>query len=55
MHIIDIYGLIALKMLYDQTGETQTNPQILKVLEKLRAFNLNPVFLTSERTNLNKL
>lgn len=36
-------------------AETQPNPHILKVVEKLRAFNFNPVFLTSERTNLNKL
>jgi len=36
-------------------AETQPNPQILKVVEKLRAFNFNPVFLTSERTNMNKL
>lgn len=36
-------------------AETRPNPGILKVVEKLRAFNFNPVFLTSERTNLNKL
>ncbi len=36
-------------------AETRPNPQILKVVEKLRAFNFNPVFLTSERTNLNIL
>jgi hypothetical protein len=32
-------------------AETTPNPQVLKVVEKLRAFNFNPVFLTSERTN----
>ena len=36
-------------------AETQPNPQLLKAVEKLRAFNFNPVFLTSERTNLNKM
>jgi ABC-type ATPase with predicted acetyltransferase domain len=36
-------------------AETIPNPQILKVVEKLRAFNFNPVFLTSERMNRNKL
>jgi ABC-type ATPase with predicted acetyltransferase domain len=36
-------------------AETQPNPQVLKVVEKLRALKFNPVFLTSERTNLNKL
>jgi len=36
-------------------AETIPNPQILKVVEKLRTFNFNPVFLTAERTNLNKL
>jgi hypothetical protein len=28
MHIIDLYGLIALKMLYDQTGQTQLQAMI---------------------------
>ena len=32
-------------------AETQPNPGILEVVEKLRAFNFNPIFLTSERTN----
>ncbi len=36
-------------------AETQPNPGILKVVEKLRAFNFNPIFLTSQRINLNKL
>jgi GNAT superfamily N-acetyltransferase len=36
-------------------AETKPNPQTLKVVEKLRNFDFNPVFLTSERTNLNKL
>jgi GNAT superfamily N-acetyltransferase len=36
-------------------AETTPNPQILKVVDKLRAFNFNPVFLTSEKANLNKL
>jgi GNAT superfamily N-acetyltransferase len=36
-------------------AETKPNPQVLKVVEKLRALSFNPVFLTSERTNLNKL
>jgi ABC-type ATPase with predicted acetyltransferase domain len=36
-------------------AETTPNPRILKIVEKLRALNFNPVFLTSERTNLNKL
>jgi ABC-type ATPase with predicted acetyltransferase domain len=36
-------------------AETTPNPHILKVVEKLRTFNFNPVFLTSEKANLNKL
>jgi ABC-type ATPase with predicted acetyltransferase domain len=36
-------------------AETQSNPNILKVVDKLRKFNFNPVFLTSEKANLNKL
>jgi hypothetical protein len=36
-------------------AETVPNPQILKVVEKLRNLNFNPVFLTSEKANLNKL
>jgi len=36
-------------------AETIPNPQVLKVVEKLKAFNFNPVFLTSERMNRNKL
>lgn len=36
-------------------AETTPNPQILNVVEKLRKLNFNPVFLTSERMNLNKL
>ena len=36
-------------------AESKPNPEILKAVEKLRAFNFNPVFLTSERTNLEKL
>jgi len=36
-------------------AETTPNPQVLKVVEKLRTFNFNPVFLTSEKANLNKL
>ena len=36
-------------------AQTTPNPQILKVIEKLRTFNFNPVLLTSERTNINKL
>jgi len=36
-------------------AETTPNPQVLKIVEKLRAFNFDPVFLTSERTNMNKL
>ena len=36
-------------------AQTQPNPHILKIVEKLRAFNFNPVFLTSERMNRNKL
>ena len=36
-------------------AETTPNPQILKIVEKLRVFNFDPVFLTSERTNMNKL
>jgi len=35
--------------------ETIPNPQVLKVMEKLSALNFNPVLLTSERTNINKL
>lgn len=96
MHSVDLYGLIALKKLYDRTiglgakivaetlplagkpyvetiavmakynpffekagmtkiAETMPNPKVLEVVEKLRAFNFNPVFLTSEKANLNKL
>ena len=36
-------------------AETAPNPQILKTVEKLKKFNFNPVFLTSEIANLNKL
>ena len=36
-------------------AESIPNPKILKAVEKLRAFGFNPVFLTSERTNLQKL
>jgi N-acetylglutamate synthase-like GNAT family acetyltransferase len=36
-------------------AETTPNPNILKVVEKLRKFDFNPVFLTSEKANLNKL
>ncbi len=36
-------------------AETTPNPQVLKIVENLRAFNFDPVFLTSERTNMNKL
>jgi ABC-type ATPase with predicted acetyltransferase domain len=35
--------------------ETTPNPNILKVVEKLRNLNFNPVFLTSEKMNNNKL
>ena len=36
-------------------AETQPTPQVLKVVEKLRTFTFNPVLLTSEKANLNKL
>jgi ABC-type lipoprotein export system ATPase subunit/GNAT superfamily N-acetyltransferase len=36
-------------------AETKPDPQMLKVAENLGTFGFNPVFLTSERTNLNKL
>jgi len=36
-------------------AETTPNPHILKTIEKLKKFNFNPVFLTSEKANLNKL
>ena len=36
-------------------AETTPNPQILKIVEQLKALNFDPVFLTSERTNMNKL
>jgi hypothetical protein len=36
-------------------AETQPNPHILKILDHLRKLNFNPVFLTSEKANLNKL
>jgi ABC-type ATPase with predicted acetyltransferase domain len=36
-------------------AETTPNPQILKVVEKLRDLNFSPIFLTAERTNMNKL
>ena len=36
-------------------AETTLNLQILKAVEKLINLNFNPVFLTSERMNLNKL
>jgi ABC-type ATPase with predicted acetyltransferase domain len=36
-------------------AETTPNPQILKIMEQLKAINFDPVFLTSERTNMNKL
>jgi hypothetical protein len=35
--------------------ETKPHPEMLKAVEKLRAFGFNPVFLTSERANLIKL
>jgi ABC-type ATPase with predicted acetyltransferase domain len=36
-------------------AETTPNPHILKIVEKLRALNFNPVFLTSEQMNKKKL
>jgi ABC-type ATPase with predicted acetyltransferase domain len=36
-------------------AETTPNPQILKTVEKLKTFNFNPIFLTSEKANLHKL
>lgn len=36
-------------------AETTPNPQILKTVECLKDFGFNPVFLTSEKANLNKL
>lgn len=36
-------------------AETKPHPEILKAVEKLRAFGFSPIFLTSERTNLVKL
>jgi ABC-type ATPase with predicted acetyltransferase domain len=36
-------------------AETTPNKKILEVVEKLRALNFNPVFLTSEKMNKNKL
>jgi len=36
-------------------AETKPHPEILRAVEKLGAFNFNPIFLTSERTNLQKL
>ncbi len=36
-------------------AETTPNPNILKVVDKLRKFDFNPVFLTSEKANLHKL
>jgi len=36
-------------------AETTPNPQILKIVEQLKDLNFDPVFLTSERTNMNKL
>jgi len=36
-------------------AETEPNLEILRAVEKLRAFNFNPIFLTSEGTNLQKL
>ena len=36
-------------------AESTPNPQILKIIEKLRALNFNPVYLTSETANTNKL
>jgi len=36
-------------------AETKPHPEILRAVEKLRALHFNPIFLTSERTNLEKL
>jgi len=36
-------------------AESKPHPEILRAVEKLRAFNFNPAFLTSERMNLRKL
>jgi hypothetical protein len=43
-------------LFFEQAGmtkiaETTPNPQILTVVDKLRALNFSPIFLTSERTN----
>jgi len=36
-------------------AESKPDPRILEAVEKLRAFGFNPIFLSSERTNLEKL
>ena len=36
-------------------AETTPNPQVLNVVEKLRDLDFSPIFLTSERTNMNQL
>ena len=37
MHIIDLYGLIAIKMLYDRTSETQIQTMIDNALSFYRS------------------
>jgi hypothetical protein len=49
------YNLFFEKAGMTKIAEITPNPQILTVVEKLRALNFSPIFLTSERTNLNKL
>ncbi|PVX24543.1 MAG: ABC transporter ATP-binding protein [Candidatus Bathyarchaeum sp.] len=39
----------------NKIAQTTPNPQVIKAVEKLRKLNFNPVFLTSEKTNQNKL
>jgi len=45
------YNLFFEKAGMTKIAETTPNPQILTVVDKLRALNFSQIFLTSERTN----
>jgi len=49
------YNLFFEKAGMTKIAETTPNPQILTVVDKLRALNFSPIFLNSERTNMNQL
>jgi hypothetical protein len=43
------------KAVMTKIAEITPNSQVLNVVEKLRDLNFSPIFLTSERTNMNQL